>query len=213
MAKIGKMFSLLVDIFRYRVSVNQFIKFRNSGRYAFSGSVLPEELPFLKELVELSAQYSGPILEIGTLYGFTTQHIAEYKKPDQELITVDNFSWNPIGLAAEAHRDLCFRSLYYLRKSANTKIYDGAAASFYSSYDGETPAMVFIDADHTYESVREDIDWAVSRGIPIICGHDYSDEIPGVVQAVKEAFPNKFRVTGSLWAYVAEARETVAPMS
>ena len=98
MKKIGKLFSLLADIVRYRQSVNQFIKFRNRGRDAFAGSVLPEELPFLKELVELSAQHTGPILEIGTLYGFTTQHIAEYKRPDQELITVDNFSWNPIGL-------------------------------------------------------------------------------------------------------------------
>ena len=203
MFKIGKMFSLLVDIFRYRVSVNQFIKFRNSGRHAFSGSVLPEELPFLKELVEQSAQHTGPILEIGTLYGFTTQHIAEYKKPGQELITVDNFSWNPIGLTTEAHRDFCFRSLHYLSKCANTTIYDGTGTNFYSSYNGETPAMIFIDANHAYEGVREDIEWAVSRGIPIITGHDYCDAFPGVVRAVNESFPNNFRVEGSLWAYVA----------
>jgi hypothetical protein len=204
MNKIGKLFSLLADIIRYRVSVNQFIKFRNSGRHAFSGSVLPEELPFLKELVELAARHNGPILEIGTLYGFTTQHIAEYKEPGQELITVDNFSWNPIGLTAEAHRDFCFRSLYYLRKCANTRIYDGAGTNFYASYDGDTPAMVFIDANHAYEGVKEDIDWAVSQGIPIISGHDYSDAFPGVMQAVNESFPDNFRVLGSLWAYVAD---------
>ena len=204
MDKIGKFFSLLADIVRYRVAVNQFIKFRNSGRHAFSGSVLAEELPFLQELVDLSAQHKGPIVEIGTLYGFTTQHIAAYKRPDQELITVDNFSWNPIGLAEEAHRDFCLRSLYYLTKCANTTIYDGSGTSFYSSYDGETPAMVFIDANHAYEGVREDIDWAVSRGVPIICGHDYSDAFPGVKRAVNESFPDNFRVSGSLWAYVAD---------
>ena len=204
MDKIGKWFSILADVFRYRAAVNQFIKFRNSGRHAFAGSVFPEELPFLKELVELSARFEGPIVEIGTLYGFTTQHIAEYKRPEQELITVDNFSWNPIGLTEEAHRDFCVRSLYYLTKCANTTIYDGAGTSFYSSYDGETPAMVFIDANHTYEGVKEDIDWAVSRGIPIICGHDYSDAFPGVVKAVEESFPEKFRVVGSLWANITE---------
>jgi predicted O-methyltransferase YrrM len=204
MDKIGKFFSLMADIVRNRVAVNQFIKFRNSGRHAFSGSVLPEELPFLKELVELSAQYNGPIVEIGTLYGFTTQHIAEYKRPDQELITVDNFSWNPIGLAEEAHRDFCLRSLYYLRQCAKTTVYDGSGTSFYSSYDGETPAMVFIDADHSYEGVKEDIDWAVSRGVPIICGHDYSDAFAGVKKAVNESFPDDYRVEGTLWAYVAD---------
>ena len=64
--------------------------------------------------------------------------------------------------------------------------------------------MTFIDANHEYEGVKEDIDWAVSRGIPIISGHDYSDDFPGVMKAVNEAFPGKFRVTGSLWAYVAD---------
>ena len=204
MNKIGKLFSLMSDIIRYRASVYQFINFRNSGRNASAGSVVPEELPLLKELVELSAKYSGPIVEIGTLYGFTTQHIAEYKQPDQELITVDNFSWNPIGLSPEAHRDFCFRSLYYLTKCANTTVFDGTGTSFYSTYDGETPAMVFIDANHTYEGVKEDIDWAVERRIPIICGHDYSKDFPGVKKAVNEAFPDNFRVTGSLWAYVAD---------
>ena len=204
MDKIGKFFSLMADIVRYRVAVNQFIKFRNSGRHAFLGSVLPEELPFLKELVKLSAQHKGPIVEIGTLYGFTTQHIAEYKRLDQELITVDNFSWNPVGLTEEAHRDFCKRSLYYLRQCANTTIYDGSGTSFYSSYDGETPAMVFIDADHSYEGVKEDIDWALSRGVPIICGHDYSEAFPGVIKAVNEAFADNFRVQGSLWACVAD---------
>jgi len=194
----------MADIVRYRESVYQFIRFRNRGRNAFSGSVVPVELPFLKELVELSAKYSGPIVEIGTLYGFTTQHIAEYKQPERELITVDNFSWNPIGLTTEAHRDFCFRSLYYLEQCANTTIYDGTGTNFYSSYDGETPAMVFIDADHSYEGVKEDIEWAVNRGIPIISGHDYSDDFPGVIKAVNETFPGNFQVTGTLWAFVAD---------
>lgn len=210
MSKIGKFFSLLADIIRYRVSVNRFIKFRNSGRNAFAGSVLPEELPLLKELVELSAERDGPIVEIGTLYGFTTQHIAEYKKSDQELITVDNFSWNPIGLTAEAHRDFCFRALHFLRKCANTTIYDGSGRNFYLSYDGETPAMVFIDADHSYEGVKEDLEWAVKRGIPIISGHDYSDAHPGVVRAVDETFPDNLRVLGSVWAHIAD-QTTDAP--
>jgi hypothetical protein len=48
--------------------------------------------------------------------------------------------------------------------------------------------LVFIDAEHTREAVQADIDaWyrhVASHGI--ICGHDYSDAFPGVVEAVNE---------------------------
>ena len=117
---------------------------------------------------------------------------------------MDNFSWNPIGLTEDAHRDFCYRSLYYLTTCCNTTIYDGSGESFYSSYADEKPAMVFIDANHTYEGVKEDIDWAVAQGIPIISGHDYSNDFPGVKKAVNEAFPDAFKVTGSLWAHVSD---------
>ena len=204
MKKIGKLIKLLGDIFRYRRSVYQFIQFQNKGRAGFSGSVVPEELPFLKELVDIAGRYPGPIVEIGTLYGFTTQHIAEYMQPEKALITVDNFSWNPIGLTSEAHRDFCFRSLYYLTRCCNTTIFDGTGTDFYSTYDGDRPAMVFIDARHTYEGAKEDIDWAVCQNVPVICGHDYSENFPGVKKAVNETFPDQFKVSGSIWAYVAD---------
>jgi hypothetical protein len=168
--------------------------------------VVPEELPFLKELVETATNYSGPIVEIGTLYGFTTQHIAEYKAKDKQLITVDNFSWNPIGMSSNAQRNFCSRSLYYLTRRCNTEIYDGSGDSFYATYSGERPAMVFIDANHSYEGVKEDIAWAVQQNIPIISGHDYSDMFPGVKQAVNEFFPDAFRVSGSVWAHVSESK-------
>ncbi len=203
MSNFGKLLSLMTGIVRYRRSVVQFLKHRGNDAKAFSGSVMPDELPFLKELVEQSSRYSGPIVEIGTLFGFTTQHIAQYKQPAQELITVDDFSWNPVGFSPEAHRDFCFRSLYYLTQCANTTIYDGAGGNFYSSYTGEVPSMVFIDADHSYAGVRADIDWAVEQGVPIISGHDYSDVFPGVKKAVNETFSGDFRVSGSVWAYVA----------
>lgn len=63
--------------------------------------------------------------------------------------------------------------------------------------------LVFIDAEHNYESVKFDI----ANYLPklslngIICGHDFSNEHPGVVQAVKELLPN-YKLTGnSIWYY------------
>jgi len=53
--------------------------------------------------------------------------------------------------------------------------------------------LVYIDADHSYESVKADIStWLpkVRKG-GIICGHDYTRQWPGVIQAVDETFDKK----------------------
>ena len=55
--------------------------------------------------------------------------------------------------------------------------------------------VVFIDADHAYEAVKNDIEvWTpkVRKG-GIISGHDHFKRYPGVKQAVAEAFGDKFQ--------------------
>jgi methyltransferase family protein len=49
-----------------------------------------------------------------------------------------------------------------------------------------TPDMVFVDGDHTYESVKRDLAWAlsVSDEHTLICGHDF--ERPEVRHAVRD---------------------------
>jgi GT2 family glycosyltransferase len=48
--------------------------------------------------------------------------------------------------------------------------------------------FIFIDANHDYSFIKEDImnwrPWLAKDGV--ICGHDYSETFPGVVQAVNE---------------------------
>ncbi len=52
-----------------------------------------------------------------------------------------------------------------------------------------TADIIFIDADHTYESVKADIAAWMPHLRPggTLCGHDYDPIWPGVVQAVDEA--------------------------
>jgi hypothetical protein len=67
-------------------------------------------------------------------------------------------------------------------------------------YEDNSLDFVFIDAEHSYESVREDIDaWLpkVKKG-GIIAGHDYSTAWPGVIQAVDETF-DSIRLYESCW--------------
>ncbi len=62
--------------------------------------------------------------------------------------------------------------------------------------------MVFIDACHQYEYVKQDIDvakWMLRNG-GLLCGHDFSNDYPGVQQAVREMVPDFQRVPGGdIW--------------
>lgn len=67
--------------------------------------------------------------------------------------------------------------------------------------------FVFIDAAHTYESVKRDIEaWRVNMlrkpwvTTQMLAGHDYDKEVwPGVVQAVDEMFPGQVIVRNKSW--------------
>lgn len=65
-------------------------------------------------------------------------------------------------------------------------------------YPDEFFDIVYIDASHEYEYVKEDIlSWhpKVKPG-GVICGDDYISGWPGVVQAVNELFGNKINIIG-----------------
>lgn len=59
--------------------------------------------------------------------------------------------------------------------------------------------MIFIDALHTHEGVKKDIELWLPKAKNIICGHDYCPAWPGVMQAVDEAFGKPDEVHGSIW--------------
>ena len=62
--------------------------------------------------------------------------------------------------------------------------------------------FVFIDADHRYEAVKQDIEaWLPKiRMGGILAGHDYSVHHPGVKRAVQERFGKQFKkAQGKVW--------------
>jgi hypothetical protein len=66
-------------------------------------------------------------------------------------------------------------------------------------FSDKTIDMVFIDANHTYDAVKADIEAWLPKVRKIICGHDYADGWPGVKQAVNEKFPQGVKTIGSIW--------------
>ncbi|MGD9720177.1 MAG: class I SAM-dependent methyltransferase [Pirellulales bacterium] len=169
------------------------------------GGISEDDERGIREAVARAAPHNGPIVEIGALFGWTTQLIASLKSPEKELIAVDNFCWNPFGIPPDDHRVVTQRTLHYCLEHCRTRIFDGTARAFYDSYQGPTPSMVFIDADHSYAATRDDIAWACDRGVPVIAGHDYQSKLhQAVVRAVDERFFGHFDLFGSVW--IAEGR-------
>ena len=189
-----------VRMVQHRGQVNGFLDsfFATPDSWGTMGSVRPNELPFLKELCEEASRHPGPIVEIGTLFGFASTKIALWKRPEQRLLTVDNYSWNPCGFPPAAHKELAARVLEFVKAREHVEQLDCDKQRFFDDYRGDPPAMVFMDADHGYEPTREDIAWARRVKAHIICGHDYGPEFPGVIRAVEEA-GGPTKLVGSLW--------------
>lgn len=149
-------------------------------------SVSEVEWELLAKMVKQSSQYTGPIIEVGVLAGRTTQRLALLKADSQKIIAVDNFCWNGWGLTPEEQWGLVKHSLAYLVDAGHVQIHRIDKNKFYEDYSGPAPSMVFLDAMHDYEETKKDILWARRIGAKIICGHDYKEEFPGVIQVVDE---------------------------
>lgn len=69
--------------------------------------------------------------------------------------------------------------------------------------DDNSLDFVFIDADHSYEGCKRDIEaWypKVRKG-GLVAGHDYNPKWPGVIKAVNEQFVKKAVVHDSVWLH------------
>jgi len=169
-----------------------------AGFHPQQATVEAEGIPLLQRLVRESRQHPGPIVEIGTLLGVTTTSIALAKAPEQKIVTVDNYCWNPWALAPEVHEALTHQVLYYLIHAGQVERVRMDKNEFFRAYRGPAPAMVFLDAVHDYPETKKDIEWARRTGTKIIAGHDYCDEFAGVKQAVDE-FGGPRELGGTVW--------------
>ncbi len=121
------------------------------------------------------------VAEIGISAGTTVEHILKFCNNIEKYYAVDPDYTGIFPYGLFKHRpELAF---IRLRSSEAVKcIGDG------------TLDLVYIDADHGYQSVKEDIElWTPKvKKDGIICGHDYSETLTlGVKKAVLEYFDPK----------------------
>ena len=156
-----------------------------------------------KMLVE-NCRDDGKIVELGAWKGRSSAFLvveAYNKSPKIEVHIVDTWGGNPFDGSQDQSTDLYHKfisnmSLLARPYQAHRMTTNEAAGLF----KDESLDAVFIDADHSYEAVKMDIEnWMpkVRKG-GILAGHDYNSAWSGVVRAVNEIFPEAQKID-SCW--------------
>jgi hypothetical protein len=201
--RIKQFFKAVKHQRQIRALVSSQLSILESGSAFALGGLTEDEEEGVRALVgSCKAPLAGEpscVVEFGTLFGITTALLAQHKPAGMKVITVDNFCWNPFGLTPAMHRDFTYRILRSQVARRDIHLAETDSKTFRDTYEGGAPAMVFFDADHSYEAVRDEIAWAKEIGVPLISGHDYGNPKFGVTKAVDEAFPCGIRVRGTVW--------------
>ena len=154
------------------------------------GECWPSFREVQKRMIQ-NCRYGGVLVELGAWKGRSSAFWvveAKNKSEDIQIHIVDTWLGSP------EHTEEMTKNLYekFLENMkpleglymAHRMTTDEAAGLFHDgSLDG-----VFIDADHTYEAVKKDIEnWMpkIRKG-GILAGHDYNNVWPGVIRAVNE---------------------------
>lgn len=161
------------------------------------------------EFYEWLGSWATNVVEVGSWKGFSTVHLA--KNLDGWIHAVD--VWQNCGAWWEDFRQRfpvnTGDNLYacFLRHIERTngigrvlpyRMPSLTAASMFRD-QGRTFDAVFIDADHRYEAVKDDIEaWRqLVRPGGVLAGHDYDSE--GVRFAVDEMIPGVRLADGNVW--------------
>ncbi len=156
------------------------------------------------EIVEKSNNGSH-FVEIGSFFGCSTVYMAveiinsgKYIKFD----SIDNwgFKWNLDGNIVDVYE----RYLENIKPVKNIiNVVKGKSVDMSKYYKDNSLDFVFIDADHTYTGVKDDVlNWYPKvKNDGIIAGHDYIKDYNGVIEAVNDFF-GKENVIPRKWSWL-----------
>lgn len=138
------------------------------------------------------AEPNDTLVEVGVLWGRSLAYLCERAAAVEQaegkflnIVGVDHWGAEDFRKFEEHLKDSAAWNRAAIMRS-------GSPASTRSFKDGEL-AFVFIDADHSFDGVKEDIAawWPKVKPGGVLAGHDYSEaDWPGVVKAVRERFGN-----------------------
>lgn len=186
----------IITLIKHRNEVRRLIEallIRHDKSIEF-GSLTQAEADGLVNWIKGAAdQSSDPfhVVEIGTLFGSTTRQLSNIS--NTRLTTVDNFTWNPLGLDPLTHEKF---TRHLLRDTRITIIKENSLDFLKREKDID---FVFLDGDHSYDAVRNELLALKENGVKHISGHDWGDERFGVTKAVREILGMPDQIIGRCW--------------
>ncbi len=147
-----------------------------------------------------NARNMESVIELGSWKGKSTHALLSSKCP--HVYAID--TWKGSAFEPEAHAEAATGSVFedFKRNVGHfpnlTIIKKDINEAVMATTDGAVD-MVFIDAGHTYEEVKNDIRKWKSKARILLCGHDYVSGWPGVIQAVDEELGGPDGVVDTIW--------------
>ena len=144
---------------------------------------------FGEECEKLAELSRGKVcLELGAFKGRTTVAMASTAK---RVHTIDTFNAGEDGQEQKNRTTTLNEFKENISGYKNIKYYVGDRKEYIDKFKLKYFDLIFVDSDHTYKSVKEDIQLCLPRLKPggMIVFHDYTiDNYPGVRLAVDEYF-------------------------
>lgn len=138
------------------------------------------------------------MVEVGSLVGFSTKIFAKYF---DKVISIDPYLANKTGYTDQSRLDVA-KDVFFLRfvDSANVTQTHLLSEQAHPYVDNQSLDMVYIDASHTYEDVKNDIAWWEPKIKPggYMAGHDITI-YDSVLNAVFEAYPKGATIIDDSW--------------
>ena len=149
------------------------------------------------------------MLEIGSYAGESADIFASSTKT-RSVWCVDPWlaGFDPTDPASDTDFDAVEAAFDRVMAAHASKIhkFKGVTAEFIYKNPDFTPDFVYIDANHTYECVKDDIITVLQRwkgcGLRFLGGHDYGGDKHGVTRAVNELLGSPDKVfADSSWVF------------
>jgi predicted O-methyltransferase YrrM len=136
-------------------------------------------------------------VEIGTYKGKSFSYLvveAINSGKQFDIVGIDACPWPDVE--PDFYRNMKSLDGYY------RTLFGGDSFTKAKEFQDNSIEFCFIDANHTYEFVRKDIEAFLPKMKKggVIAGHDYNEHHPGVIQAVNEIFKDvKYNPIEDTW--------------